>query len=258
MAGPYAIRAVYPQAALLGVSNTKPRTLSAKEILVTSNFCAVNPDLECVLSLTPQSSGESTILGDFAFPSTESATTQEPKSLERGLDATPPSGLPKSCDFVAERLLPSLRPWVSSATHSQAQQFHDSVLNMRLVVVPSIPWVRAYEAALGDSAIFYPVFVSPMWTTFTDAWDGGLAHVWFLAKEQEAVILVCLDQVDRSPSSLWYEPLLRSSEQGIPLPNGVIWPQNLRVLCTLADDAFAFPVDAAIDQLRPDHSLTFE
>lgn len=161
---------------------------------------------------------------------------------------TPATDLNEKAEFVSSRLLPSLQSWFSEATSRHAQELHDAVVRKRITAVPSIPWVRAYHAALGKDAFLKLVCVSPLWLDFSDAWDGGLEQVWRLAEQPDSTVLVCLDHIDRAPSLHWLEPLLRCNKGMDILPNGARWPSNLRVFCTIAKDEYAFPIPRTIDK----------
>lgn len=152
----------------------------------------------------------------------------------------------KPDSFVVCRLLPALKSWFPAATESNAHEFHESVRRNRLLTVPSVPWVRAYQAALGQGAILHIVYVAPFWLDFADAWRGGLSRAWWLAQQPDAIVLTCLDQVDRTPRHSWLQPLIDCNDGAKTLPRGTRWPPNLKVFCTFANDEYAFTVSDEI------------
>jgi hypothetical protein len=166
---------------------------------------------------------------------------------------------------LVARFVKALQHWHPTVNTKHASIFHAVLASNPIFLAPRVTWLRAYKEAIGSSCVLRALPVSPTWLSFYDAWEV-LREPWEEAvDEPERLILICLDSADHSIDRYWLGTLRQLANDEIgQLPDGNIWPKNLRLALTTTRDSetslasesllHGLPAGAAYCDEVPDHS----
>jgi len=161
--------------------------------------------------------------------------------------AAVPARYPSADAFVSSRLWPALSRWMPGIAPQAARALHLAVLGCPWLLVGSALWTRAYHEAVGeDDSSFYLLTASPLWLTAEEPWKAGLAVAYEQARRvPDRLVLVHVEDLDRGLVQSWARPYLNLHGglcESLVVPPMEHWPENLRLLWSLAADPAALPV----------------
>ena len=148
--------------------------------------------------------------------------------------------------FINERLFPALLQWLPNVTLRWVELFHYTLLACRALLVPSCAWAIGYQEALGVTSRLQIHEVEPTWLSFADAFNKDFSPFWSEAvQDRHHLYLLVLQDINRSLPECWARPLLNllaGFRQTLDTAGQYPWPENLRLLLTVATDSASYPL----------------
>ena len=121
--------------------------------------------------------------------------------------------------------------------HQNASTIAETLAVYRLLVVPDIAYVMSIIHA--TQKCYYALeYVKVSWKSFEDLWKEGLCDMVNHCKQESSVMhYLILQNINLTYLPNFMQPLI-DIQMGIinSLPYGEIYPENLRILCTITND----------------------